>query len=58
MQSKEEMWGHVSIRGTMNPRRKLGQLRSGREEFGRDPKKVEGVELKLKRRASFWHGSK
>lgn len=53
MKSKEEMWRHVSLEGTMNPRRKLGQLWSGREEFDKDPKKVEGVEPRLKRRVSF-----
>lgn len=46
-QSKEEMWRHVSLRGSMNLRRKLGRLWSGREEFGKDPKKVEAGGAKV-----------
>ena len=38
--------------GAANTRRRLGQLWSGREEFGKDPKK-----LKLKRGKSIWQVS-
>lgn len=52
LQSKEEEWRPASTMGATNTRRRLGQLWSGREEFGKDPKK-----LKLKGGKSIWQVS-